>query len=228
MKPFSFSWSRLKNYRTCPKRHFHVDIEKSFKEEESEQLKWGNQVHSAMANRVAKKTPLPITMAHYEDWPASIDRFRQQPGVQIKVENKLAMSEEFKPVAFFDNKAWFRGVVDVEILIMKFATAITLDWKTGGKVEPDFEQLALSAQLIFALHPEVNQVAAIYVWLGHDTQTVKVYTRDAMVPVWNGVWPTIKQMIESARTTTYPPRPSGLCRRYCPVTSCPYHGKGDR
>ena len=33
-------------------------------------------------------------------------------------------------------------------------------------------------------------------------------------------------MEEAYRTTTYPPKPSGLCSSYCPVTSCPYHGKG--
>ena len=53
-KPFSWSWSKLKNFRTCPKRHYHVDIAKDFKEDDSEDLLWGNEVHEALAKRIGK------------------------------------------------------------------------------------------------------------------------------------------------------------------------------
>jgi len=56
----------------------------------------------------------------------------------------------------------------------------------------------------------------------------KVYKRDGMLPLWNDLNPELAAMLEAWRTTTYPPKPSGLCMRYCPVTSCPYHGKGSR
>jgi PD-(D/E)XK nuclease superfamily len=227
MKKFQFSWSRLKNFRTCPKRHFHVDIEKDFQEAKSEALLWGNEVHDALAKRIDKKTALPRTMAQYEDWPARILKLRDA-GLAVKVENKLAMNDKFAPTGFFDASTWFRAVIDVLVLAEESGTAISIDWKTGNKVQPEFEQLALSAQLIFAHYPEIDQVGAIYVWLGHDTESVKAYRRDAMLPVWNDIWPLIKLMEEAHRTTTYPPKPSGLCVHYCPVTSCPYHGKGSR
>lgn len=227
MKRFSWSWSRFKNFRTCPKRHYHVDIQKDFKEEESEALLWGNQLHDAMAKRIAKNIQLPATMARYDYWPQRVIALRNA-GLDVSVENKLAMTEQFEPCAFFDASAWFRCVIDVKILIPQFKAAVTIDWKTGGKVQPEFEQLALSAQTIFVHHPEIDEVAAIYVWFGHDTQTIKVYRRGDMAPVWTEVWPQLTEMTEAARTLTYPPRPSGLCKSYCPVTSCPYHGKGSR
>ena len=222
MKPFSWSWSRLKNYRTCPKRHYEVDIAKNYREE-SEALTWGNQVHDALANRIAKKTPLPVTMQHFEDWGQRVSD-KKQAGYKVLVENKLAMNQSFGPTSFFDNTTWFRGVVDV--LMLSTISAVSLDWKTGGKIQPEFEQLMLSAQLIFAHYPSVEQVGARYVWLGHDQETTKVYHRDQMAPLWNELWPTINAMTEAHRTTTYPPKPGGLCKRYCPVTSCPHHGKG--
>jgi hypothetical protein len=220
-KNFAWSWSRLKNYRVCPKRSYHVDIAKDFKEEEGEQLKWGNTVHTAMAERVDKHTPLPLTMEHYEIWARKADLLRGA-GLDVKVEQKLAMSAEFKPTGFFDNKTWFRGVADV--LAVAPTVAVTLDWKTGA-MKPDYEQLALSAQLVFAHYPEIKRVRTAYIWLGNDDQTVEEYQRDAMVPLWNGLWPEIKAMAEAHRTLTYPPKPSRICRRYCPVTSCPHHGK---
>ena len=227
-KQFAWSWSKLKNYRSCPKRHWHVDIQKDFKEDPSEQLLWGNQVHDAMAKRIAKGVALPNTMTRYDDWPARVLAMASDYGVTLKVENKLAMDEQFQPCGFFDSSTWFRGVIDVLMLLPpEIRSAVTIDWKTG-KVHPEFEQLALSAQLVFAHYPEVDKVLAVYAWLGHDENTTITYRREDMVPTWNKLWPEINVMKEAHRTTTYPPKPSGLCVSYCPVSACPYHGKGSR
>lgn len=224
-KPFAWSWSRLKNYRTCPKRHWHIDLNKDVKERESEQLKWGNVVHTAMAEYIEKGKDLPITVKRYHDWPDNVRKL-MRAGVDVRVEQQLAIAKDFTATGYFDNPTWFRAKLDVLSVLPQFRGALTIDWKTGGKVEPEFEQLALSAQTVFAHHPDVDEVLAIYVWFGHDTQTAKVYKREDMVKLWNQLWPTINEMEEAWRTTTYPPRPSGLCKNYCPVTSCPYHGKG--
>lgn len=225
-KPFSWSWSKLKNFRTCPKRHYHVDLAKEFKDD-SEQLRWGNQVHDAMAARIGKGTKLPPMMEHYEDWPQRIMTLKDA-GYKTLVENKLAMTEKRRPSAFFDAATWFRGVLDVIIMIPEYRAALVFDWKTGGSIKPEFEQLGLFASLVFAHYPEIDEVATIYVWLGHDDYTLKVYRRDGMLPLWNGLQAMLDSMVEAWRTTTYPANPTGLCISYCPVTSCPYHGIGDR
>ena len=224
MRPFAWSWSRLKNYRTCPKRHWHLDLAKDIREEEGEALKWGHEVHEAMALRISKGKELPEVMQRYEAWPARIAGLASN-SVEVLVENKMAMDKDFRASSFFDNGTWFRGVVDAMAINHADKVATAFDWKTG-KVEPDFEQLGLFAQLIFAKYPEIDTVGAIYVWLGHDTHTLKTYRRDEMIDLWNGLWPEIKVLEEAHRTTTYPPKPSGLCKRYCPVETCPYHGRG--
>lgn len=226
-KKFAWSWSKLKNYRGCPKRHYEVDIAKTYKDgEESEALKWGDTVHKAMAARIAKGTPLPPMMEHYEDWPARICGLRDR-GMKVLVENKLAMSEKFRPTSFFDNETWFRCVCDVLAIDEKNQVALTFDWKTG-KIAPEAEQLALSAQVIFVHYPQLKLVSSVYVWLGNDDETSKTYEPGSLVPLWNDLWPEIKAMEEAHRTLTYPPKPSGLCKQYCPVSSCPYYGKGNR
>lgn len=223
-KKFSWSWSRLKNFRTCPKRNYHVDLAKDFKEDESETLKWGDDVHKAMAERIAKGTKLPPMMEHYEGWPARIVALRAQ-GFKVLVENKLAMSERFRPTSFFDNETWFRTVIDVLAINEEQRIALAFDWKTG-QVKPDYEQLALSAQVIFVHYPVIEVISSCYVWLGNDDHTVNNYSTQSLIGLWNGLWPEIKQMEEAHRTLTYPPKPSGICLRHCPVTSCPHFGKG--
>ena len=225
-KQFSWSWSKLKNWRTCPKRHYHVDLAKEFKDE-SEQLDWGNRVHSSLASRIGKGEPLPREMSGYEPWASSIVSERK-PFIEIKVEQKLAINRDFQPVGWFDASTWFRAVIDVAILALGGRFALTVDWKTGNSIKPDFEQLALSAETIFAHYPQVEWVGAAYGWLGHDAVTRKIHQRGHMQEMWNKVLPDVKQMDEAARMLNYPPKPGGLCVHYCPVTSCPFHGKGTR
>ena len=126
-KKFSWSWSKLKNYRTCPKRHYEIDLAKNVKEADSEALLWGNQVHDALAKRIDKGIILPPTMQRYDDWPRRI--LDASTGMKIKVENKLAMDEQFQPCGFFDPSTWFRAVIDVlGILPPASRAAFTIDW----------------------------------------------------------------------------------------------------
>ena len=227
MKKFAWSWSKLKNYRTCPKRHYHVDLAKDFSEVPSEELKWGNMLHDGMANFIGKGMPLPKALENYRRWP-ELMRAHKQAGAVVSAELKLAMTAEFKPSSWFGEQTWFRGVVDVQYLAAWKKTAAAVDWKTGGKIQPEMEQLSLNAQLIFVHHPTVEEVITAYQWVAHDTETVKIYRRTDMTALWTKLMPEVRQMEEAARTMTYPPKPSGLCIRHCPVTSCPYHGRGSR
>lgn len=227
-KSFSWSWSKLKNYRTCPKRHYEIDLARNFHEDKTnEALLWGNQVHDAMAKRISQGAALPITMQRYGGWPANVHKLKEA-GLPVSVEMQLAIDKDFQACGWIAPETWFRAKIDVSMLIESAASAISIDWKTGGKVEPEFEQLFLSSQVLFAHYPWLQQVAALYVWFGHDMHTAKVYRREEMGGLWANLWPEIEKMHEAWRTWAYEPKPSGLCVRYCPVTSCPYHGKGTR
>lgn len=224
---FSFSWSRLKNWRACPKRHYHIEVAKDIKEPTTEALTWGWDFHKAMAAQVEKGIPLPQTMQHYATLPSLMHEHKQR-GAIIQVEQKLAMTDGFQPSQWFDNFTWLRGIVDVLYLAPWKKTAAAIDWKTGKKIEPEFEQLGLTASLIFAHHPEIDTVHTAYQWAAHATDTQSVYRRAEMVPFWNKLLPELKRWQKDAAELTYPPRPSGLCKRHCPVESCPYHGRGTR
>lgn len=224
-KPFSWSYTKLKNFRNCPKRHWHVDIQKEFKDE-SDALTWGNQVHDALAARIGKGIQLPRTMVHYDAWAANILDLKAK-GWTIKVEQKLAMNQNYQPRSFFDGGVWFRGVIDVLALGPSGKRALAFDWKTGA-IKVEIEQLGLFAQLVFAHYPDVDQVGTSYIWLPDADKTEEIYRHDGMLPLWNSLAGDLATMEVAWRTTTYPAKPSGLCKNYCPVTSCPYHGRGDR
>jgi hypothetical protein len=216
-KPFAWSYSKLKNFESCPKRHYEIDVAKTTKEEESEQLDWGNQVHKALANRLSKEIPLPVPMRSYEPWCARIMR---TPG-ELLVEQKLAITEDFGPTTFFDNKAWFRAVGDV--IKIRGPVALIADWKTGKIVE-DSQQLALSAACVFAHYPSIKKVRSEFIWLKDDASTRIDLGRDDMPAMWKGLWPRIEALRTAHERNEYPAKPGFLCKKWCPVRKCPHYG----
>jgi hypothetical protein len=219
-KAFTWSYSRLKNFETCPKRHWHLDIARDVKEEESEQLTWGNYVHKALADRISKGTPLPRGCEVYDEWCSKILKGSEE--AQILVEQKLAITKDFKPCGYFDKNVWFRSVGDV--VKINGNVALIADWKTGRILE-DGCQLALAAQCVFAHYPSVHAVRSEFIWLKEDATTTQIFRRDDMPGVWNAIFPRIRSLEKAAEELNYPAKPGGLCRRYCPVTQCPHHGE---
>lgn len=217
-KPFSWSYSKLKNFETCPKRHWHVDVARDVKEPEGEALMWGNVVHKALADRVEHGTPLPKTMSEYESWASRILTGQGK----ILVEQKLAINKEFGPESWFSDNAWYRGIGDVIKVVGP--VALIVDYKTGKIIE-DGSQLALMAACVFAHHPEVQKVRSEFIWLKEDANTRADFTREGMVKVWRDLWPRIESLEYAHKTVSFPPKPGSLCKRWCPVNVCPHHGE---
>jgi len=233
-KPFSWSFSSLNNYRTCPKRYGHYNVIKDVKEQENDNMRWGNYVHDRMAKRLAHAQPLPKEMAAYEKWADWALVNTDRTVVDFSVERKLAMTANFEPCEYFDKvkPVWFRTVIDVLKVRPSAGVARIIDWKTG-KVPDDalkeaeaMQQLALSASVVFAMYPQVHTILAQLAYLAEDVKNEETITRDDLKVLWRQVNPILDDMRSAFETMEYPPKRSGLCRRHCGVTSCAFHGKG--
>jgi hypothetical protein len=219
-KPFTWSYSRLKNFEACPKKHYETDIAKSVPFETSEQLTYGNEVHAAFHERLgAKRTPFPKGMEQLEHWA---ERVLTGPGT-IHVENKMGITREFADTGYFAGNVWFRAIGDA--IKVNNKVGWILDWKTGKIVE-DSVQLALCAACVFAKFPEVQRVKSTYAWLAHNATTDEIFSRDDMPAMWRNIWPRIQRLEHAHNTTSYPAVPNGLCRSWCGVKSCVHHGVG--
>jgi hypothetical protein len=92
------------------------------------------------------------------------------------------------------------------------------------------------AQCIFSHYPEVMVVRSEYVWLKEECTTPEVFKRndkvkatgDTLIEHWTDLLPRISKLEAASKSLTYPPKPGGLCKKYCVVTSCPFYGKGAR
>lgn len=216
-KPFAWSYSKLKNFETCPKRYYNVDVAKLVKEEESEQLAYGNTLHKVLAEAISGKAPLPDHFRHMQPW---VDKV-QAGSSRLLVEQQLAIRADFSATEWFGKDAWYRGIADVIKIVGP--VAVVLDWKTG-KILDDGIQLALMAQCVFAHHPDIQKIRTEFIWLKEDATTRADFTRDDMAKVWAGLLPRVQMLEEAHKAAHFPPKPGFLCRKWCPVDACPHHG----
>lgn len=235
-KEWAWSYSKYKNYAVCPKRHYEVDIAKHFTDT-SEALDWGNEVHHALAAAVKGEKPLPDTMKEYQHW---VDEARTGifsgdnlplwgrhlllPNCPVEIEQQYAITKDFQPTTWFGNDAWFRGIMDVGRFDPTKTVGIARDYKTG-KIQHDSRQLMLMATCLFAHIPTLMRLRTEFIWIKDDCTTAETFDRKTIMQEWPPLLPQVAEMKAAATSLTYPPKPGKLCARYCPVVSCPYHGK---
>jgi hypothetical protein len=216
---FTWSYSSLTAFETCPRKYYHLRVAKDVVERPGEQQLWGTAVHEAIERRIKDKAPLPDGMTKHEQLVARIAD--AQKG-EVFAETKLTINNAFAPTQWSAADAWCRGIVDAGIKYDQ--KIVAFDWKTG-KVREDSDQLRLFSALLLHHHADVREVQTCFVWLAHDRTTTGAVTRDELPDVWNSFLPRVQRMQAAFDWQRFPPRPSGLCRKWCPVANCEFHGK---
>ena len=96
-------------------------------------------------------------------------------------------------------------------------------YKTGKRKLTD--QLSLYAAYMFAHFPEIQTVQNGFVWL-KDRKIDKETVHRSEVPViWNKFLPKVRKLESAYERDSWLPRPSGLCKAWCPCTGCEFNGR---
>lgn len=214
-KPFAWSYSALTTFESCPKKYYHLNVAKDIKDGDNEWSGEGKQIHDALYKRIIKGTPLPLEFRHLEK---IAKKFADTPGKKHG-EIKQALTREFEPAGFFDDGVYIRSIID--LLIVRDNKALVIDWKTG-KVKDDFTQLSMSAAVLSQYMPEIEQFTIMYVWLKANKVSPMTFTREQLRGVWPDLIRRATAIEEARKTTSFPAKPSGLCRGWCPVHTCPH------
>lgn len=218
LPPWSFS--SLTSFETCGKRYFHLKVAKDVLELPNEATAWGSTVHKHLEDRVRDGVPLPDVLQPYEKL---VEPILKANGT-VLVEQRMAINADLQPVDWDCDSAWCRGIVDVGVLTRNRVTL--LDWKTG-KRKPDSDQLKLFAGLAFAHYPEVEVVNTGFVWLKEGVIDKEIFYRSELDRIWMSFLPRITRLERAYSERKFLPRPSGLCRKWCPVphSLCNFSGK---
>lgn len=217
------SHSALKRYENCPHQYNEIVVAKRVKDVQSKAGAYGEQMHKAIEHRVGDGTPLPPNFSQYEQLAQAVE---QIPG-QKHAELKLGVTRDLEACEFFDNeRCWFRGIVD--LVILRGPHAIIIDWKTG-KYRGGDGQAERCAVLVFAKFPEVQTIDSRFIYMKERHMAKDTFVRgdmDHLVRETNGV---VADIEHSLANNSWPKKPSGLCRGWCPVKSCAHwRDRGNR
>lgn len=210
MKKPAWSFSSLNQFVNCPRQYQLLRVTKEVKQVESTEMKWGNEVHKHLENRVKDGTPLPDSLSHLEGLVRKILHYEGE----VHTEKQLCINEEFKPIGWFDKDAWCRGIVDIGVRQGK--RYWVGDYKTG-KRRPDSDQLMLFAALVLHHNPDIDTVRTSYIWLKDRSIDTERYTREQLPEIWQHFMPKITRLEKAYEQDKWQSKPSGLCS-WCPVT----------
>jgi hypothetical protein len=225
--PFNTTYSKIKNYETCPKRSWHLDIAKDVEQEMTPELLKGNELHGAMASRVRSDIGLPMHLRYMETWAKKLSMVTN-PLQIIQVELRLGLGRNLEPTMMMEKGAYIRGVIDYLKLVPSRTQgafiAHIVDYKTGS-IKEDFLQLALNALMVFAHYKDVIKIRADFLWTEYNDTSYEEFERADMQGIWEDLLPRVKAVEQAVANKNFPAKPGGLCKEYCPIRACEYNGK---
>lgn len=218
MSPWSFS--SIKDAETCLRKYHEVRVLKRYPREETEQTLYGTQLHKVAENFILYNEALPKDFAFMQPM---LDAIKAMPGDKL-CEWKMGVTEDLKPCDFFAPSVWCRGVADLIVMAPDRTTARCFDYKSGNNKYPDTDQLLLMALLIFAHFPTVQSVSGGLLFVLKGTVAKHRITREQMEKAWWRWRERVARIGAAEANNHWPPKQSGLCKKYCPVSTCEFHG----
>lgn len=212
-----FSHTFLVDFENCPRKAWHKFVARDLPKQKvmPEAMKWGIEVHEALAARLEHQTPLPANMP-YEHLAGAVAKVAE--GATLLTEKKLGMTTSAGQSGFFDNDVWFRGAVDVGIV--NGNNAVIVDWKTGKKREDPYE-LEVFGLLLKIAYPGLQTVRGFYVWL-KDKAAGKLHDLSNFAATWNSIKGRTNQIERLDPAKEWPPNENPLCG-FCPVLTCEFN-----
>ena len=212
----NWSYSRLKDFIGCPRRHYETQVAKNFTQPYTEALRYGNAVHAALENYVKHGTELP---ANYKRYQGYVDGLLDLDGEKLP-EYKMGLLPDRTACNYEDKRRWVRGIADM--IIIDGSTAYIVDYKTGSANYPDPMQLKLMGLMVFAHFPSVSNIKAALMFVMHNIIVDETYTRDQTNDLWSHFVPHLERWKIAHETNEWLASPNNLCG-YCPVRTCEFN-----
>lgn len=204
-------------FETCPRQYAHKYVLKTVKYVESPEQAEGKKFHRAAYQRCCLGMSTPPEYAVFEPAFKVVDGWPDLSG-----EMRLAVDRTFKSVD------WRYRMVGNDVDIMSVdrtsKTARVVDWKTG-KPKDDPLQLLINGVTVFAEEPLVNEITLGFFYTKTGKMDRFKMHRDNLPIQQREVLKKIHRIQVAHETAAFPPKPSGLCKKWCDVMSCEHNGK---
>ena len=214
----TWSHSALKDYEGCARRYHEVKVLKKFPFQDTEQTRYGKDLHLAAELYVKEGTPIP---EHFAFVKPVLDALIAKPGRKF-AELEMALTEELNPVAFNSPNRWVRGIADLVIVNDDNYTARIIDYKTGNDKYPDRDQLILMSLMVFAHFPHIKHVKSALLFVVKNSMVTHEMGLEDIEPAWWQYRQRVAKLNASHAHDVWNPNRTPLCG-WCPVTNCEFH-----
>lgn len=214
-----WSYSSLSLFQQCPKKYYHLRVLKDHKEPESQQMRYGLDLHKAAEDYIKSDVPLSDGFAFMQP---VLEKLKALPGEKY-CEHKMGLTASLEPCGFFDKGVWWRGIAD--LLVIDGNTARVLDYKTGKDKYADLKQLEILTLAIFKHFPQVQTVKAGLLFVVHNNLVKETYTKDNEMMMWGKWLPETTRLAAAFENSVWNAKPNFTCKAWCVVTKCPHNGK---
>ena len=224
----AWSYSSLTMFDQCPKKYYHLRVAKDIKDQETDAIRYGKDLHLAAENYVRDDTPLP---GKYSFIQPMLDRLKAIPGEKLCEQKMGIKKQDGRLVAcdFFDKDVWFRGVADLLIIDREKKEARVVDYKTGKSARyADPKQLALMAACVFIHYPEVEKVRGGLLFVVSKDFIKADYEADTYLKIFSQLDGTLMGRQIAYETGVFNPKVNFSCRGWCPVLDCQHNTKGQK
>jgi hypothetical protein len=214
----TWSHSALKSYEGCARRYHEVTVLKNHPFQDTDQTRYGKDLHLAAELYVKEGTPIP---EHFAFVKPILDALIAKPGRKF-AELEMALTEELNPVAFNSPNRWVRGIADLVIVNDDNYTARIIDYKTGNDKYPDRDQLILMSLMVFAHFPHIKHVKSALLFVVKNSMVTHEMGLEDIEPAWWQYRQRIAKLNASYAHDVWNPNRTPLCG-WCPVTNCEFH-----
>lgn len=219
MKPQAWSHTALDSFENCPKQYYETKVLKRWPFVTTPEMSWGRDVHKAFEDFLLLGTPLPADLKAHEEFLA---RFKAEPG-ELAGEERIALDTTMQQCGYFDKvrQVWYRGQVDARKRDLASGVSHILDHKTG-RVKNDYTQLKGFAMFEFLTQPQIHTCNVEYYWTQIRGANGETYHREQLPEIIAFFAAKLHRYADAFLTDTFPPKQSGLCNGWCPVTTCEF------
>lgn len=214
----TWSHSALKSYEGCARRYHEVTVLKNYPFQDTDQTRYGKDLHLAAELYVKEGTPIPEQFAFVKP---VLDALLAKPGRKF-AELEMALTEELNPVGFDSPNRWVRGIADLVIVNDDNYTARIVDYKTGNDKYPDRDQLILMSLMVFAHFPHIKHVKSALLFVVKNSMVTHEMGLEDIEPAWWQYRERVAKLNASHAHDVWNPNRTPLCG-WCPVTNCEFH-----
>lgn len=218
-----WSYSALKLFETCPRKYQAERVTKEVAYSDTEATIYGKEVHKCAEDFLnGTISSIPPKFSFIEPYLLRLQAF---PGEKFCEMELGVKKKDGRLVAcgFKDPEVWFRGIAD--LVIINGDMGWVVDYKTGKSAKyADPRQLALMAACLFLKYPQLKKLKTSLLFVVSKDFIKEDFHAEFGLSIFSELDGLLKHREMAYTTDTWNPRPNGLCRRWCSVTSCPHNG----